>query len=226
MANATGEDRPLRSFVRSNRFLLGARAFGAKIRELRLRKGWTLERAAERMQLDFAHLQKIEAGRINVTLATFLRIADGLGEPPELLFELVSSGQPSSRGTSAAQRQALTRGPGLSRKQTSKYGARQRSRDREVAVQREGDRILRDLGRRVAELRNALGLNQREFAELVGISVPYLQRIESGRQNLTMRSLARLAWGLGVPALRLLEPPSGVRYPRKNARTGRTRTAR
>lgn len=38
------------------------------------------------MQLDLTHLQKIEAGKLNVTLVTLVRIADGLGVSVRDLF--------------------------------------------------------------------------------------------------------------------------------------------
>lgn len=38
------------------------------------------------MTIDITHLQKIEASRVNVTLVTLMRIADGLGVPIRDLF--------------------------------------------------------------------------------------------------------------------------------------------
>lgn len=70
----------------SPRFTNEARALGAHVRALREERGWTLERAAEAMDLDLKHLQKVEAGKLNVTLVTLVRIAKGLGEPVAALF--------------------------------------------------------------------------------------------------------------------------------------------
>jgi transcriptional regulator with XRE-family HTH domain len=53
---------------------------------LRTARQWTLEQAAEAMNLDLKHLQKVEAGKLNVTLVTLTRIAEGLGEPLASLF--------------------------------------------------------------------------------------------------------------------------------------------
>jgi transcriptional regulator with XRE-family HTH domain len=39
------------------------------------------------MNMDLKHLQKIEAGKLNVTLVTLVRIAEGLGEPMSALFK-------------------------------------------------------------------------------------------------------------------------------------------
>ena len=59
------------------------------MRELRELRGWTLERAAEATNLDLKHFQKIEAGKLNVTLVTLVRIAEGFGEPMASLFRVV-----------------------------------------------------------------------------------------------------------------------------------------
>ena len=63
-----------------------SKALGARVRELRDKRGWTLERAAEAMDLDLKHLQKVEAGKLNVTLVTLVRIAEGLAVPVASLF--------------------------------------------------------------------------------------------------------------------------------------------
>jgi transcriptional regulator with XRE-family HTH domain len=57
------------------------------VRTLREELGWTLEVAAERMNIDWKHLQKLESARLNPTLVTLIRVADGLGQPVERLFE-------------------------------------------------------------------------------------------------------------------------------------------
>ncbi|HVT07747.1 MAG TPA: helix-turn-helix transcriptional regulator [Polyangia bacterium] len=57
-----------------------------RVRELRGARRWSLEQAAEAMNLDPTQLAKIEAGRINVTLVTIVRLADGFGVPLGDLF--------------------------------------------------------------------------------------------------------------------------------------------
>ena len=69
------------------------------------------------------------------------------------------------------------------------------------------ERATIDVGRCIAELRRERGLTQEAFAERLGIGANALQRIELGRQNLTIRSLVRLANGLGVPLARLFKAP-------------------
>lgn len=67
--------------------------------------------------------------------------------------------------------------------------------------------VLRDLGRRIAELRAARGLTQEQLAERLDVTFQYLQRIEAGRENLTVRSLVRLATALEVLVADLFAPP-------------------
>lgn len=63
----------------------------------------------------------------------------------------------------------------------------------------EPDPLYLAVGRRVAELREGgLGIAPPAFAALVGMDVNYLWRIEAGRQNLSLRNLARLAKALNV----------------------------
>lgn len=81
-----------------------------------------------------------------------------------------------------------------------------------------GDEVLRDLGRRVAELRAARGLTQERFAEDANITAQYLQRIEAGRENLTVRSLVRLAGLLHVSVTDLFAKPA-----QREVRPGRPR---
>lgn len=85
-ARASRGERASQLARQSPRFLREAEALGARVRELRQARGWTLERAAEAMSLDLKHLQKIEAGKLNVTLVTIVRIAEGLDEPISALF--------------------------------------------------------------------------------------------------------------------------------------------
>lgn len=63
-----------------------AKALGLQVRAFRQAKGWTLEQAAEKGDMDLKHWQKIVAGTINVTLVTLVRLAEGLGESVGSLF--------------------------------------------------------------------------------------------------------------------------------------------
>lgn len=47
---------------------------GARIRKLRLERGWTLEDTEEHGWPDWTHMQQVETGK-NITVVTFRRIA-------------------------------------------------------------------------------------------------------------------------------------------------------
>jgi len=81
--------------------------------------------------------------------------------------------------------------------------------------------LLRDVGRRVAELRAEQGLTQEALAEKLGVSTVYVRRVELGRENLTVRSLARLATFLSVRTVDLFAPPQS-----REVRVGRPRRTR
>ena len=60
--------------------------------------------------------------------------------------------------------------------------------------QQDPERVLKDIGRRVAEIRSSYGMTQDRFAEeILGVSLKYLQAIEAGRENLSVTSLVKLA---------------------------------
>lgn len=71
----------------SARYKAEVSALGRRIRKLRLARRWTLEQAAEASDIDLKHWQKLEAGAINVTLVTLVRIAAGLDVPIAALFK-------------------------------------------------------------------------------------------------------------------------------------------
>lgn len=77
------EETSSRRHRKSVRFLNEAKALGGRVRKLRLEREWTLETAAEHMDLDLKHLQKIESGSppLNVTLVTLVRIAEAFELP-------------------------------------------------------------------------------------------------------------------------------------------------
>ena len=71
------------------------------------------------------------------------------------------------------------------------------------------------------------GWTQEQFAETLGYSLKFTQRIEGGRENLTIKSAAMLADALGVPLGALFRKPRtkqpGPGRPKK--RTRRLKTA-
>lgn len=70
---------------------------------------------------------------------------------------------------------------------------------------------MRDVGRRISELRESRGWTQEHLAERAGFSAKYVQHVEGGSANLTIRSLVRLANLLRVPVSDLFEPPRSQR---------------
>jgi DNA-binding XRE family transcriptional regulator len=64
-----------------------ARRLGRRIARLRIESAVTQEWLAERCGISTRHLQDIEAGRVNVTLAIELAIARALGVTLSELFE-------------------------------------------------------------------------------------------------------------------------------------------
>ena len=73
---------------------------------------------------------------------------------------------------------------------------------------------MRWVGRRVAERRRAMELTQEVLAEHLEVTVKYLQRLEAGRENLSVRSMVTLANALGVAPSSLLRPPIRLARPR------------
>ena len=87
------------------------------------------------------------------------------------------------------------------------------------------DQILRDVGRRVAEERIRREWTQEQFAEEMGFSLKFAQRIEAGRENLTIKTLASLAQHLGVDLVALFRKPRTMK-PKPGRPKQRTRVAK
>jgi len=83
----------------------------------------------------------------------------------------------------------------------------------------DADKLIYEVGRRVAELRVESNLTQAELADRVDVSLKYLQRLESGQENLTLRSLANLANIFGVEVAALFCSPTNV-VPRRGRPPG------
>jgi transcriptional regulator with XRE-family HTH domain len=65
--------------------------------------------------------------------------------------------------------------------------------------------LVEVVGRRIKALRQARGLTQDALAEGLGIAVKNVQRLEAGRQNLTLKTLAHIADVLDVEPHELLK---------------------
>lgn len=70
---------------------------------------------------------------------------------------------------------------------------------------------LADTGGRIRKVREASGLNLHELALLSGVSAPALSLIETGKRDLRLTSLFRIAAALRIGAGELIdERPGGV----------------
>jgi len=82
----------------------------------------------------------------------------------------------------------------------------------------EADRVCRNVGRRIAELREAQSLTQEQLSVVLATSSQWISQIEAGR-NLTVHSLVRVANALHVPIQQLFDAPASSR----ERRAGRPR---
>ncbi len=69
----------------------------------------------------------------------------------------------------------------------------------------EGD-LQRTVGRTLRTYREAKGLSQEAFADVLGVHRTYMGGIERGERNLTLKSLERIASRLDLDPLSLLQP--------------------
>ena len=95
-----------------------------------------------------------------------------------------------------------------------------------MARRTDPDSVVFDFGRKVAELRSKQGWTQEQFAEKAGFSLKYAQRIEAGRANLSIRSLAKLANVLLVDVQELLRRPKNRRVVAGRPTTRSSKTKR
>ena len=88
------------------------------------------------------------------------------------------------------------------------------------------DQLVRDVGRRVAEERVRRAWTQEVFAEALNYSLKFVQRLEAGRENMTIRTIASLADTLGVRLATLFNKPRtkqpGPGRPKKRIRRIKT----
>lgn len=58
--------------------------------------------------------------------------------------------------------------------------------------------ILKILGNRIKELRTATGLSQEKFALKIGMDRTYFSSVESGKRNISIVNLEKIANGLDI----------------------------
>ena len=61
------------------------------------------------------------------------------------------------------------------------------------------------LGERIRSLRSNTGLSQEKFALKIGMDRTYFASVESGKRNVSIRNLKKIADGLGVSLSVLFE---------------------
>lgn len=71
----------------------------------------------------------------------------------------------------------------------------------------QADKVIGNVGRRIAELRREGGRTQQDLANDLDVSLRHVQAMEAGAVNLSIRKLVDIANVLHAPLPRLLEPP-------------------
>lgn len=82
--------------------------------------------------------------------------------------------------------------------------------DLDETLEAKAARTVEQVGRRIAELRHQAGWSQRDFAVILNSTVQWVSAVETGRQNLRIHTLVRLASKLGVEPADLWIEPSGA----------------
>lgn len=65
--------------------------------------------------------------------------------------------------------------------------------------------ITVELGTRIKELRNQKGLSQEKFALNIGMDRTYFASVETGKRNISIINIKKIADGLGVTLGELFE---------------------
>lgn len=65
--------------------------------------------------------------------------------------------------------------------------------------------IEKVLGERIRELRSKTGLSQEKFALKIGMDRTYFASVETGKRNIAIRNIKKIADGLGVTLSELFE---------------------
>jgi len=58
--------------------------------------------------------------------------------------------------------------------------------------------ITQKLGRRIRELRNQTKLSQEKFALLINMDRTYFASVESGKRNISLKNIEKIAQGFGI----------------------------
>jgi len=80
-----------------------------RIRELRWRRGWSLDRLSRESQVSKSHLSSIERGKKEPTISVARRVADALGEHLDEVFPAKPCAGAPAKRTPARNRGGLKR---------------------------------------------------------------------------------------------------------------------
>lgn len=65
--------------------------------------------------------------------------------------------------------------------------------------------ITEELGKRIKELRKMTGLSQEKFALKIGMDRTYFATVESGKRNISLNNIEKIAKGLNISISELFE---------------------
>lgn len=65
--------------------------------------------------------------------------------------------------------------------------------------------ITKDLGKRIRELRQQTGLSQEKFALKIGMDRTYFASVETGKRNIAIFNIKKIADGLSITLSELFE---------------------
>lgn len=64
---------------------------------------------------------------------------------------------------------------------------------------------LVEIGKRIREYRNKMGISQEDFALLIGMDRTYYSSVEKGKHNITIMNLKKISDGLKITLSELLK---------------------
>lgn len=181
-----------------------SRRVGARVRSLREDAGITQETLAWECDLAKGYLSQVEAGKRLPSLAVVFAIARRLRvEAADIVgFDL---GRPRLRMMDEARRGE--RGTGTIREPSARVGNPVDPNLKYDDGAEPVDAMKRLCGRRIAAERARHGWTQAALAAALDVSVQYVQRVEGGKQNMTLATLVRIAGALGVEVVTLVSQP-------------------
>ena len=65
--------------------------------------------------------------------------------------------------------------------------------------------VTQQLGARIQELRNQMGLSQEKFALKIEMDRTYYASVEAGKRNISVKNIKKIADGLGISISELFE---------------------